>query len=87
MIKTFYVKTDIENKIRGIMPEPYEDYLPIELDTPVSMNITSGCYELVSGNAVYRREWDTNDFETRLQAQQEVMDDIVIAMLGGESNV
>lgn len=87
MKKTFYIQTDEINRITDVVSKPYEDYKPVELNTPLPPNILGRCYELLNESVIYRKEWDVSSYETRLQAQQQVMDDIVIAMLGGESNV
>lgn len=58
MKKTFYVQIGEQNRITDIISFPFEDYKPIELDTPIPSQILSGAYELIGDSPVYRKEWD-----------------------------
>lgn len=83
MIKTFYVQLDHENKITDIIEFPYEDYIKVNLATPLPPNILGGAYELINNQPIYRKEWDTNNFNTLLLQQQEVIDQLLLDSLGG----
>lgn len=87
MKKTFYIQTDEENRVTDILSRPHEDYKQVELNTPLPPRILGRCYELMDDNSlVYRREWDRSGFDEKLTNQQEILDDIIITMLGGEGN-
>ncbi|MFA9380481.1 MAG: hypothetical protein ACERKO_05415 [Acetanaerobacterium sp.] len=69
MLKTFYAQIDEVNRIRDIISYPYEDYVPVEVNTPLPAGILGGAYELRDGQIIYNKEWDVNvDIET-LKAQ------------------
>ncbi len=65
-MKTFYLQTDNVNRITDVIEYEHEGYNPVELDTPLPPNILSGAYELISGSAVYRKEWDKSEDKQRL---------------------
>ena len=71
MLKTFYVQLEKDtNKITDVIEYAYEDYIEVQLETPLPNNILASTYKLVNGSAVYVQEWDKNELLLKLEVLQ-----------------
>lgn len=80
MIKTFYIQANEKKCITDVLSFPYEDYTPVEANTPLPYGIMCGAYELRDGQIIYRPEWDRN---AEIERLKEVTDQLLLAQLEG----
>lgn len=49
MIKTFYVQLADDNAIKDVVENPHENYVEVQLETPLPAGINGGWYKLIDG--------------------------------------
>lgn len=66
MIKQFYIQVNETQIITDILEFPYQDYIEVQLNTPIPPRIMSGCYKLVNGEVVYIQNLDEDELSNKI---------------------
>lgn len=61
MMKTFYLQKDERDIIRDIIEYPYEDYIKVQLNTPLPAGVLSGAYKFIEENIIYVPSLDNSE--------------------------
>lgn len=83
MLKTFYIQTDEVKRVTDVIEMPYEDYVQVELNTPLPFNIMGGAYQLVNGQVIYKPAWDTNNLQDKITKLEKESADLTFALVNG----
>lgn len=87
MLKTFYIQLDLENRITDIIEIPHEEYIEVELNTPLPSKIMGGAYKLLGGQPIYIPDWDNDSLTNKISILEAKNSDLLLNIAIKDSKI